>query len=426
MLCALTLTACQRPAMVLPTMFEAGTVAPLVDTPADWQGNKYEIFYATDRKFDPSARPMGLYSHLRNDTLSLGKLTIALGQDDAWQAFSAATQAIPDGQRPRPKLASIHRLGVMQWGPAGRHDQASDHKAEQAFIKRLDAAVQQSTGKAINIYIHGFKNSFEEAALTASELSLYSGGLGPYILYSWPSLDSLFEYSHDRDSVRYTTAHARRFFEMLNHEIDEGRLSAERINVITHSSGGEVIGTVLRELGLMSHNETPEQRKAKWRIGTVLMIAPDISTDVARERILKEDLRGMFEQIVVYTSKKDSALRYASKFLYRTNRIGSIYEEGLTVADRRWLAQATNVTLINIDARPSGDPVGHSHHRFSGATISDILLCLRSDLPPQQRGLIRSEEAVIWQFAEDYEKRVTEAAEKVYGTAQRQHPASDR
>jgi len=426
LLCALLLTACQRPAMVLPTMFAAGQVAPLADTPDAWQTSRHTIFYATDRRFVAGQNGIGVYNQQRTDQLSLGQLTIGLGQENAWHAFDAATRARPDGQRPRPDLAAIERLGIMQWGPAGRHGEAKNHQTEQAFIKRLNTAVEQSQGKAINIYIHGFKNSFEEAALTTAELSLYSGGLGPYILYSWPSLDSLFEYSHDRDSVRYTTAHARRFVEMLNDKIDEGQLNATRINLIAHSSGAEVVGTVLRELGLMLHDEIPEQRKAKWRIGTVLFIAPDISTDVARERILKEDLRGMFEKITVYISNQDEALQYANTVLYRAARIGSIREENLTDADRYWLNRATNVTLINIDSQSNGDPIGHSHHRFSGATLSDMLLSLRADLPPAERGLVRKQDEVIWQFADDYDQRIIEAAIKVYGKADRQHPASDR
>lgn len=400
--------------MVLPTMFESGQVAPLADTPDAWRTSEQSLFYATDRRFDANEGTFGVYGPLRNDSLSLGQLKIDLGEPDAWQRFDAATQANPQGDRPRPTMTGIKRLGRMQWGPAGKTEHTEDAPSEKAFIEQLDAALKQSNGKAITIYLHGFKNSFEEAALTAAELSLYSGGLGPVILYSWPSLDSLYEYSHDRDSVRYTTAHARRFVEMLASEIEAGHLSANQINFVAHSSGGEVVGTVLRELGLMSHDKTPEQRQAKWKIGNVLLIAPDISTDVARERILKEDMRGMFSQVVVYISARDTALRWASSILYRTTRIGSIREEDLSLRDRYWLSQADNVTLINIDGQHNGDPIDHSHHRFSGATLSDILLCLRSDLKPDQRGLVRDEGQLIYRFADDYKQRVTEAAKRVY------------
>ncbi|MEO0475469.1 MAG: alpha/beta hydrolase [Planctomycetota bacterium] len=410
-----TLAACQRPPMVMPTMFEAGRVAPLADTPEAWQSNPHTIFYATDRVFDREADKTGMYTTKRNDSLSLGRLQIELDSDDAWSKLNAATQAKPEGKQPRPEIKAILRDGQMPWRPAGQAAAPPSESPERTFIEQLDTAAKQSSGKAINIYIHGFKNSFEEAALTTAELSLYSGGLGPYILYSWPSLDSLFEYSHDRDSVRYTTAHARRFIELLANEIAAGRLSATRINLIAHSSGAEVVGSVLRELGLMSHTWTPEQRQHRWKIGDVLLIAPDISTDVARERVLKEDLRGMYGQIVVYTSSNDTALQWASRVLYRTPRIGSIQEEQLTDADRRWLTQADRLTLVNVDDEPNSDPVDHSHHRFSGAALSDILLCLRSDLPPAERGLVRDEDQIIWRFAEDYEQRATQAAVSVYG-----------
>jgi esterase/lipase superfamily enzyme len=401
--------------MVMPTMFEAGQVAPLSDTPETWRTNEHPLFYATDRKFNDTAGKHGIYGALRNDELSLGQLKIGLGEKNAWHGLHAATQAKPKGERPEPSITSIKRMGRMQWGPAGKIGQPGSDRSEEVFIQQLDAALKESKGKTITIYVHGFKNSFEEAALTAAELSLYSGGLGPFVLYSWPSLDSLYEYSHDRDSVRYTTAHARRFVEMLASEIAAGRLDANQINFIAHSSGAEVVGSVLRELGLMSHTWTPEQRKHRWKIGAVLLVAPDISTDVARERILKEDLRGMYDKIVVYSSKHDSALRWASRVLYRATRIGSVREINLTEADRYWLSKAKNVTLINIDAQSNGDPVNHSHHRYSGATLSDMLLSLRSDLPPEARGLVRDRDKLIWRFADNYEERVTEAAIKVYG-----------
>eukprot|EP00752_Nemacystus_decipiens_P015727 g14040.t1 len=400
-------------------MFAQGEVAPLADTPEQWRGQTYPLFFATDRQFQPDTGKAGQYSHLRSDRLELGLLQISLGDQLFWSDLDAATQAKPGGKRPRPQVIAIDRRGTMPWMPAGQPEPVAEDQPERSFIEALEAAVQQSIDKEITIYIHGFKNSFEEAALTAAELGLYSGGLGPFVLYSWPSYDSLFEYSHDRDSVRYTTAHARRFVELLANEIAAGRLSASKINLIAHSSGAEVVGSILRELGLMSHTWTPKQRQQHWRIGEVLMVAPDISTDVARERILKEDLRGMYDRLVVYTSTSDSALRWASSVLYRVTRIGSIREQNLTEADRRWIRQARDLTLINIDEQPSGDPVRHSHHRYSGATLSDMLLCLRSDLSPSERGLVRTEEEVIWRFADDYEDRVTEAAIKdnIYFTA---------
>lgn len=412
-------TACQRPPMVMPTMFKSGQVAPFAETDAASRSNRHTLFYATDRQFDPRKPTTGFYNHLRNDALSLGTLEIDLGRANAWRAFDAATRNQPDGRRPRPELTLVHRVAQMRRESEDQQPFAGETPGERAYVDLLNDVVERSTHRAITIYIHGFRNSFEEAALTAAELSLYTDGLGAMVLYSWPSLDSLFEYSHDRDSVRFTTAHARRFIEMLANAIEQGRLCAEQINFIAHSSGAEVVGSVLRELGLKSHQRSAEERQRKWRIGKVLFVAPDISTDVARERILKEDLRGMYEQMVVYGSKRDTALRWASRVLYRTQRFGSINERRLSETDRRWLSQADRITLVDIDSQPTNDPIRHSHHRYSGAALSDLLLSLRSDLTPAQRGLVREEGKIVWRFADDYEQRVTEAALRVY----RQSPA---
>ena len=419
----LLLPACQRPAMVVPGMFSSGKVDPLADVPKEQQTNTVSIFYATDRVYDESARNWDQFTRFRGSGLDLGTIDIAFGPTDAWPKIVAATQGDRDGKTYSPRICKINRLGALartyiaqpnakpipNAGPAA--------KSPDAFIQQLNAAVLQSAGKDITIYIHGFKVGFEYAALSTAEYDLYTGGLGPFILYSWPSYNSLFEYSHDRDSVRYTTAHARQFIEYLANQINAGKLSAEKIHVVAHSSGAEVIGSVLRELALMSRDLTPEQRREKWHIGSVLLVAPDISVDVARERVLKEDLRGMVEQIVVYSSIHDRALEWAASILYRTPRLGSAREHDFTEQDRYWLSQATDVALVDSDSAPYGGFINHSHHRFSPAVASDIILCLRSSLTPQERGLIREPDRVMWRFADDYQQRVTEAAIKAYGPA---------
>jgi len=399
-------------------MFEAGTIDPFADVPQSQQSNKLTLFYASDRVFNADKPPAKSYSRYRSDRLDLGQMTMTFGPDGAWPQIAAASRDLPEGKSYSPTFTRIERLGQL-----AQPDYSPDHPPAEklpsdGFINELETALGQSSGKTITLYFHGFKSNFAEAAYTAAEYDLYSGGLGPFILYSWPSYNSLFEYSHDRDSTRYTETHARRLIELLAGEINAGRLSARRINIIAHSSGAEIVGSVLRELSLLSRDLSPEQRKDKWHIGCVLMVAPDISTDVARERMLKEDIQGIFRQIVVYSSYHDNALGWASTVLYRTPRIGSIHDEQFSDADKRWLKQAPNIELIDIDSRPYAGIVKHTHHRFSPAVVSDILLCLRSDLPPEERGLVRSDGQILWRFADDYPHRVTQAAQKVYGQAE--------
>lgn len=423
LLLLLLLAGCQRTPMFVPTMFASGEVDAFADLHADERNASVTVFYATDRRPEAGGDNWQVYGRERSDLLDLGTATVHFGdgEPDDWQQLVKLTAGHPRASRLNPNPVATYRYGELYstqfvpdetTGLPRRVD--TTNGASQRFITELAAAVDASEGKEITIYIHGFKNGFEEAIKTAAEYDLYTAGLGPFICYSWPSYNSKWEYSHDRDSVNYTTAHCRDLFEFLAKNIAAGKLNPKRINIIAHSSGAEVVGATLRELSLLSRHASPEQRRARLPIGAVLMIAPDVSTDVARERVLKEDLAGMFEQIVVYSSKRDRALRWASRFLYRTNRIGSIRESDLSEADRFWLGIYPHVMLVDVDKQPNHDFFKHTHHRFSPATASDIILALRTDLPPEQRGLVREEGELIWQFADNYKARVTEAAKQVY------------
>ncbi|MEJ2604719.1 MAG: hypothetical protein P8172_15805, partial [Gammaproteobacteria bacterium] len=52
---------------------------------------------------------------------------------------------------------------------------------------------------------------------------------------------------------------------------------------------------------------------------------------------------------------------------------------------------------------------GHAYFRASPWVSSDILMTLLYDLPPQERGLVRSPSMPMWIFPEDYPRRMREA-----------------
>lgn len=418
-----TLAGC-RQAMVVPTMFASGQVNAVADEPTDKAGTQRSIFYVTDRL---CARDNGdgnvRYGRGRNDSLEAGRVNILFGNKDThWQTLSDSIHGGAGKTLLKPTISGIDRFGTLiaprlhPLIPYRRltREQSTPNEAATKFITELNDAVNRSKGKSITIYIHGFNQSFKTAALTTAEYELITGGLGPFVLYSWPSYDSLWEYSHDRDSVRFTAGHARRLIEFFADEIAAGRLQAKHIHFIAHSSGAQVIGTVLRELNLLSREMAPIKQAKTWRIDRVIMVSPDVSVDVARERLLKEDMQGTYRRIVVYTSPQDRALQWASRILYRTVRLGATSESDLDVADRHWLSVSKRVQIINADSAPYGGFVNHSHHRFSPDVASDIVLSLRTRLTPEERGLVRDTGDLIWRFPNDYKQRVTEAAAKAY------------
>lgn len=419
LLILLPLAGCKKP-MALPAMFEAGVVEPFDQATNTAHPNQLDIFYATDRRFERRDNGTIRYNRQRSDRLSVGRARLRFGDEGDWAKILAEVRDQPGGERYVPDLLGISRFGTLdqQMRPDGRPGLWLDETtpAAQNLVHALSASLDQSPGKAITIYFHGFNSSFKQAARITAEYDLYTGGLGPFILYAWPSYDSLFEYSHDRDSVRYTSSNARRLIAFLADRINAGELDAEQIHLIAHSTGAEIVGSVLRELALLTHRMTPAERLERWRIGSVLLIAPDVSIDVARERLLKEDVAGMFRQIVVYSSADDRALRWASRILYRIDRIGSIGECDLSDIDRDWLSRSKGIALVDVDSDNTYSFIKHSHHRHSPAVASDMILSLRTGLGPAERGLVRKDGHVFWRFPEDHTQRVTDAAIKAYGT----------
>ena len=413
----LPITGCKKP-MVLPAIFEAGEVNPFDETRSGAHPNQFDIFYVTDRQYERGNEGKIRYTKGRADTLSIGRARLQFGGDNDWPHIVAEVRDQPGGKRYVPDLIAMSRIGSLdqQTRKGGRPGPWLDPESQAAteFIKDLNTSLTQSSGKAVTLYIHGFNTGFKQAARVTAEYDLYTGGLGPFILYSWPSYNDLFEYSYDRDSVRYTSSNARRLIAFLADRINAGKLDAKQINLIAHSTGAEVVGSVLRELALLSYQLTPQERAKRWRIGSVLLIAPDISTDVARERLLKEDVAGTFRQLAVYGSGRDKALRWASRVLYGTSRIGSINEADLSDSDRHRLAQAPQIALVDVDSAGTNGFINHAHHRFSPAVASDIILSLRTHLGPAERGLTREQGHAFWTFPKDYKQRATDAAIKAY------------
>ena len=64
-----------------------------------------------------------------------------------------------------------------------------------------DLLAQAGGGGDVLIYVHGFKQTFETAALDAAHLSDGIKFRGQTMVFSWPSKAGLFDYAYDRESA---------------------------------------------------------------------------------------------------------------------------------------------------------------------------------------------------------------------------------
>src|SRR5262249_57722855 len=87
-------------------------------------------------------------------------------------------------------------------------------------------------GPDVLIYVHGFKQTFEAAALEAAHLSDGIKFRGQTMVFSWPSRAGLFDYAYDRDSAMWS----RDGFERVLHSVVAAPGSG-RVHVVAHSMG---------------------------------------------------------------------------------------------------------------------------------------------------------------------------------------------
>lgn len=207
-------------------------------------------------------------------------------------------------------------------------------------LNRTNAAqafAQAALGRDLLLYVHGYKESFETAAISAVELSegiRFSGSTG---LFTWPSAASTLSYVADRESAMWS----RDALEDLLSAIAKTP-SGGRIHIVAHSMGTLLTLETLRMLRASGGQSAME------RIGAVVLAAPDIDIDLFARGL--ERLGPDARKITVISSTNDRALAVSSRLAGGIVRAGAADRErleslGVRVAD----ASAFGGGIINHD-----------------------------------------------------------------------------
>jgi len=187
------------------------------------------------------------------------------------------------------------------------------------------------------IYVHGFKQTFETAALDAAYLSDGIKFRGQTMAFSWPSKAGLFDYAYDRDSAMWSRDAFERVLSSL-----VATPSAGRVHIVAHSMGTMLTLESLRQLHAR-YGGTVEDR-----IGAVVFASPDIDMDVFSSAINR--IGPLARKITVITATNDRALALSGKLAGGMTRVGAaekaaIERLGVRVID----ASETGWGIINHD-----------------------------------------------------------------------------
>jgi esterase/lipase superfamily enzyme len=312
------------------------------------QVKKETIFFATDRKPARGLDSKTFFTNQRSsDGMHYGTAVVTVPS-----AFEAGDTLSPEElfNVGDDRIYNVVLLGIQG-------ESSSD------FFSQL--GLEGKTEDAL-VFIHGYSNSFEYAARRLGALKHDLRFLGPTILYSWASRNSLSSYSDDEATTEWSSPHFQRFLQDLFHA------GVRRVHFVAHSMGNRIL---LR--GLEGCNEQ--------RVGQVVFAAPDVDAETFREALTA--IGKLADRITEYANDKDRAL-WLSSHKHGLPRAGqlraAIHNSGEDVVD----ANRVDTSLDH-----------HSYFANSPQVVSDIALVITGKIPPRPRlHQIREGQITYWQL----------------------------
>ncbi|MGH7936575.1 MAG: alpha/beta hydrolase, partial [Chthoniobacterales bacterium] len=177
-----------------------------------------------------------------------------------------------------------------------------------ATFRRL---VRATPKKQVLVFVHGFNNQFEDAVFRFAQIVHDSRAEAVPVLFTWPSKGSVFAYGYDRESANYS-----------RYALEDGLRALAKIPevgeiiVLAHSMGNWVTLEALRQMAI-------RDGKVAEKIRNVLLAAPDVDVDLAREQIMAMGPRTRRPNFILFAAKDDRALAISRK-LWGEPRLGSI------------------------------------------------------------------------------------------------------
>jgi esterase/lipase superfamily enzyme len=199
------------------------------------------------------------------------------------------------------------------------------------------------------LYVHGFNQTFETAALDAAHLSDGIRFRGDTMVFSWPSKAKLLDYGYDRESAMWSRDALEQVFSGLITSPAIGR-----IHIVAHSIGTMLAMEALRQIYDRHGGVVVE------KIGAVVFASPDIDMDVFSSSV--ERIGPIAKKVTVITASNDRALAVSSWIAGGTMRVGAAEK-----------AQLEQLGLRVIDASQQGWGIINHDLFLSNAQIRQVV-----------------------------------------------------
>jgi esterase/lipase superfamily enzyme len=176
----------------------------------------------------------------------------------------------------------------------------------------------------------------------------------------------------------------------------------ERVHLVAHSRGTDVLTTALRELVLEERGRTGGSLARLGVVANLVLAAPDLDVQVVGQRVAAEHLNTAVGRFTIYVCQEDRAINLSNWLFEGVRRLGVLSPGDLTKKQLRSVAKAENTHVI--DVQGGAGFLSHGYFYENPAASSDLLLLLREDCDPAVGG-VRPLEPLIeqfWVLEEDY------------------------
>jgi acyl carrier protein len=248
------------------------------------------------------------------------------------------------------------------------------------FLTELNEQLGDSNepaGQDVVIFIHGYNTTFANAARRTAQIAYDLDLAGVPILFSWPSDGTSRAYLSDREDVEWSVPHMEQFINEL-----VARSGAQRLQLIAHSMGSQVLIRTLYQIALQRGPDAPPLFE------NVILAAPDFDAQRFTEQLAPQ-IVSLARHWTLYASDKDIALK-ASEAL-AAKRLG---------LPLPLVAGVDTVDASGIEVTPWSLPERHAYYASKQRVIDDLIDVLR-DRAPKDRHLVRHVKAglVYWSLA---------------------------
>ena len=398
------------PLMPTPAVYVGPQGKPLLaEIPAAGQKASIDLLYVTDRAPGTAEAKTLPYSADRSHSMSFGKVTIEFGEGVPLDTLAAQSKlserTVPIDLRLGPTI-ELGRFPPIPYGveptPTGlvRTPVAVEAHQKAATLlqgevaRRLDAAPR----KEVVLFVHGYANTFQDAAFTMGELCHFLGREFVCVAFTWPAGGSrglFMGYNVDRESGEFAVSHLKQAIRLI-----ADTPGVEKVHLLAHSRGTDVMVTALRELEIEAYMKG-QFLDSRFKVRNIVLMSPDLDLDVGVAKLFSiesdpdlpygraPDPRLVFPmptlRLTVYTSAGDKALGLSEWLMGSLRRMGRVDQASLDkeqVAKSRALAGFATFVQVTTTA----GFIGHSYFVSDPAVSADLVSLVRYGLAPGDPG----------------------------------------